>query len=576
MRRVEVEDGFTPDDLDFIATELERSTTTTPTTQRSWSARPFAQAAGGAIGGTLGGLATANPLGAVGGAGLGAGIGGQAYDAAKQLFAGNVAGPTSMGQLGQEARQIGGDVIEGTMGEMGGQVVGKGLQAAAGALMSRRAGKDAARATLRGQAARSGIPLAASDITQSKTVRQIENYPGYFAIGGGRVTQFREGQATAARDAVANVAGRLSDTQADAMTAGLKAQGGTKAVVQGWRQQSARLFNEIEQLAGPEPVVPTTKLRAMARSILERTAPTPMGAPAIAGDIVEGLTSVPLREVIENERIPFAVARQIEAELGERAFRGAAPVGNLRQGELKALYAAVRGDIDDFLTSPAGADVAPALAQAKQVYATGKQLFNDSAKRIVLGGRTRPLAPEQVIDRAFRPGNISDTLDFKLLVDDDTYAQATQAWLSRLTEKATKDGVFSPERFLTQLAPYEKSGQLQVILEPGAAADLADAAASMRAMVSSNRLAANPSGTGQALMSGGQLSGMASIPYFLSQGQYGPAVGAGAAMLTPAAVGRFVTSEGGRRMLSESMVPNLGQLLGPEGLRPLTQWLGAQ
>ena len=258
--------------------------------------------------------------------------------------------------------------------------------------------------------------------------------------------------------------GRAAQQSADdVVRAGIASQQDAGKALSAWRVAKAKLFGTVEQLAGDAPVIDTGALRE---------AMTAHGYATVTDDGLDLLTTglglgpegrAILRKSFDGP-LTFAEARRLQTEIGSAAFRGTAPIGSPQQGLAKSFYTALGRGIDDFLTTDT-AGVAPALAEAKQAYRTGKLLFNDSAKRLVTGSTKTPAAVERVVAKAFAPGKITDTLDYKQLVSDETYTTAVQGWLARQFQKAGGPKA-TAQTIAKTFQPYLDSGHLEVILQP--------------------------------------------------------------------------------------------------------------
>lgn len=574
------------------------STTTTPTmTAQRQSEQQFGRGVAETVGGVLGGTAGAmsgggtpmSAINAVAGAGLGQGIGGQAFDALAQLF-----GTQQPKSLTETATDVGGDVLSGAKGEMGGQIVGsligKGIDKTLGTIAERRARRlamEARKAAFKQQ----GIQPMASDLTQSRAVGQIENAPTAFITGSGRIQRAREGQvsqAIGAAERTLNPTGQAPEP----IAAGVAMQEGVNKAASKFKAQTGALFDQVEREAGDEALVPTGALREAIDSVIERKARSATGvsratrnvqdalgpgreAVAPRADALKGLglneDAAALMEFARRaERIPFWMARELEAQLGElQRLSAGQKVGNLRQGEYAQLYTGLRKGMDEFLDSEGGSKIAPRLAALKQDWRTGKQLFNDSLGPLLQSGN-----PEDAFQAVFKPTNVTQILDFRTAVSDDVWRQSVDAWKGSLLNAARdpRTGVLVPTKLAREIEKYEKGGTLDLILGKGAQ-EVRDLASTLKLMGSAERVAggANTSGTGQQLINSGILSG--ALGYATN-----PAAAAGT-FLAPNLLSRYVTSPTGVDQLSRAaspVVPNLAELLGPEGLRPLTQWLGAR
>ena len=375
---------------------------------------------------------------------------------------------------------------------------------------------------------RQGISPLASDITGSRAVAGLENVPTRFPVGVAPTQRFAEQQLEQAQTATqralqplgpavgteetglrlrADVARQVEGQRGTAeqttrqfveaggtprtfVDVGMLAEKDVKTGIRAFGTQKRELFDEVERLAGDDPVVTLTKTKAEAANILEQSreigSPAPRGTGAIKRlgepdpDLKVG--GVPLRDLppsflatlpadmraalAGDQPITFALARRIETEMGRIGYATKRPVPESSvEGSARRLYHAIRGDLDEFLTSPAGADVAPALAEAKQLYATQKRLFNDSILRSVTG---KNFKPQTFIERVFSPrADVTDLLDFKRAVSDQTYQTATGALLAHGFDQATTaTGVFRPEDFVRWAGPYVKTGRIDQILEP--------------------------------------------------------------------------------------------------------------
>lgn len=548
-----IDDGFSADEIESNLRSRGVIQEVSSGTGASWT-RPVAVAAGGILGGSAGGLlgAPTGPgalLSGIAGAAGGSALGGQLHDLMANLLHG-----APKESLGAAARRITGDVVgdaaTGATGEMTGQILNKVAGSVAGAYRGRRAAQIAEASDAADLAAKHGVPLSASEVSLSPSVRRIENAPTYFATGAGPVRAMRDAALERAKRSVGEVGESLATTGDDAMGVGMRAQDDAKALLGKWRQTKSALFQSVERTVGDAPVIGTEGFREVAKDLAQTNPPA-------------GLTPLARKAwelAATQEQIPFKAARQLEAELGAVAFNKPGAIGTIPQGQAAALRGAVHDAIDEFLTAtPEAGDT---LAEAKQVYSTGKELFNGAAQRLVTGTRRSPRGAETVIQRVFRPGQITDTLDFKQLVSDDTYATATRTWLDGLVEKATKNGEFVPSAFARAVKPYVDSGHLGVILPPEQAKSLTELATIFDRMGKAERLAANPSGTAQALTGVGQLGLAASR--LLS----GNMLGAGKILAGPYAAGKAVTSDAGQRLLTkvgtEGMVPSLMDLFSPQ------------
>lgn len=457
------------------AKRLEQITPPEPSRLRS-SLRVGFGALGGGIGAGFG--AAAGGIGAIPGGLAGAGLGA----AGGGTLANLIEGPTSNTFAGQAA-DLGKQAFTGVESEMLGQGLGAGITRGARSLLSRPL--DAAAAGMKALGERLNVPLRAGDITQSAGMKRIETFPSYMAIGAGPVQKFTDQQLGAMDRATLDTLKQFPQN-VDKIAAGIDA---TKDIRQGlsqWRVVQDRVWKGIERMTGDEAVVPTEPIKNFLNTLSQQPR-TPIAPPGALGRMAEtvgagqskvsvggqtvDLAALPpqLRDMLEEasrvDAIPFGLARRISSELAQLG-RGPNAIASIDKGMLWGARKAMNEGIEIFLQSPAGAQVNPALEEAKQSYRVGRQLWNESIVRGV-ARYDKPMQAGKVVDTVFRPGQIEDTLDFKQAVSDQTYLKATSSWLNSVYEKAKiGDDQFSPVKFASQMQPYLKSGHLDVILPP--------------------------------------------------------------------------------------------------------------
>lgn len=427
---------------------------------------------------------------------------------------------------------------------------------------------------------RFGVDLTAGDIHQTKTLKALENLPSFFAFGAGIVQRFREGQLGQANAAAWKVAERQFARRISTEEAGQIARRGIRGSVQNFRKQAREMLARLDSLAGDEPV-DITRLKSLAKEMVQAGRSTPLGAPRgaqrIAGigakkqeEVAIGGVATPIEDLAPSLRAlldlppeqmtaPFRLVRQIEADLGQMAFSGKPhAIGTVQQGRAGALYAALRDDLDDFLTlDEVGQQVAPELADFRRFYKEGKRLYNESVVDVLY--RTRPDLARDLPGKVFQPGAHENILDFHTAVGGDVYRQTLAAWYQDLIVKHTGmragAATFNAASFARDLNRFVKTGTVDVMFEPKLAADVT----AMTELFSGLATAENIAGlsTGQALLSTGQvmavvrmiLTGIASGGGAL----VGAAPGAVALGTTGPAVGATLFSKTGRKLFTEGL-----------------------
>lgn len=469
--------------------------------------RDITVGAGAALGGTVG-AATGIPalgVGAVPGALVGAGLGGTAagslYDAVTAREMPSWTAPFTRGAH---------DLWNSVLGEAGGRAAMPILGKAAKVLGLSR-GLSPGEQALQAAYAQQGITPRTSELLGSEPAAKAEKAMSYTLTGSGPYQAAVERQAGEASGAAERLAGRfgravdpaefgaaaqnevnaatartttrqnqmgqsisrLFGTTVSPMEFGVAAQADIRTGLKAWKAESSRVFDKISGLAGDEPVIQPDRLKDVLTELMDtQAAPTPR----VVGKMIEKAEGPPIPESIRvagleetwktvqgagQTGLTFDQARSLQAQLGDKAFRGGA-VGTPVQGQLKALHGAIGDDIERFLA--AHEPVNTALAEAKQAYRVGKDLWNTQMTKLVTGSRRAPLPAEDVGSKVFAPGGLTETLDFKQAASPELWEKAQAAWLTSVSRKALKpDGSFDPAAWVAAMAPYQKSGQFAVI-----------------------------------------------------------------------------------------------------------------
>lgn len=444
-----------------------------------------------------------------------------------------------------------------------------------------------------------GVPLSASDITQTKPAAAIENFPNYFTFGSGFVQRFRKAQLEKYGEAVVQQAQRHYQGLADRTTSGLLAKGGIKEAAKVFRQQSADATEEIDRIAGDE-LVDVSNLKAVAKSILEKSSRRPLAAPRGTGKMAElgkpestptaptvitpfGSVIDDLQDLVASEvnEIPFRDVKEIRSQLGELAFRGKKQfIGRIREGQLGAMYNAVDQDLEGWLASDAGLPIAPLERARREAYAKGKQLFNESVV-----SQLRKLHPDklqQLPDMVFKADAPQNVLNFRKVVPQDVYDHTLASWYQGVIQDATKiEGgimVFLPSKFVKKIEPYVEEGTLDIMFPPTVAQDIKDLVKLGSVLRTAERIAGNPSGTGQAFLGARQMFDVVrligtSMAAMGGRAAVGGIPGLAAGVGLPPVVGFLTTRKMGQKFMTHGFregpvkrqIGRLGAQLGSQG-----------
>jgi len=367
---------------------------------------------------------------------------------------------------------------------------------------------------IRAAANRLGIPLWPSQIRESGAVRWLERLPTHFGLVSGPVRRFAErGMQAAEKAAKSTLGGRRFEEMAEA---GAQAKAEARQIIeqvrgdlatgirriidsfgvkvnaeamleavkkdvrlahQRWRASVGPLFDATEAMTGDVPVVKPQHLMTTLAELLGETAETmrPLARGTAALGKRFGLTEEMLKvfppamrgqmvSALSGNAIPFWAARRIESWLGE-ASRFDRPIGSLTQGAARALYQAIRQDIKDFMLDPQSPPGLPtALAEAKQAYKTGVNVFRESINRAIYAGKVKPIP---FIRQVFKPkvsgGSIENILDVREVVTPDTWRKMVATWLADLYDRATPQTPAGLAKFAKLVRMYNPD-ELDIIL----------------------------------------------------------------------------------------------------------------
>lgn len=225
---------------------------------------------------------------------------------------------------------------------------------------------------------------------------------------------------------------------------------------------ATEMYSKVDNLVGKEPLVPTERLKAQAKSIVESFPATEKGERIIAPgaeSVVKYLND--LANLPEN--ISFSQAQFLRSEFNRMAM----PT-DLTPGVDKRLFGnlarAVNGSFDDAKTGIKTKKAAEALKTADQFYRENIIKFkNTMAVRLTKeAGEKGSVDPESVISLVARPGYESRLKYIMKMVNPQTQkaivAEDFAQMISRSADPATKE--ISGKALLRQLKSREKTGEI--------------------------------------------------------------------------------------------------------------------
>lgn len=560
---------------------------------------------GGGIGAAVG-LATGGPAGALYGAGTGAGLGQTAADLVagkvdvpralavggatalsqalpftralglgKQVLVGAISS-AGAGRLWDMLRQAEG-AKEGpqTAGEatLGGvqDAIGGGLGVALNAAGQNVYGRNApqSRSVLPPEeqqfreqyAAQRDIPLSASGRTGSVMAAKIEKGPGVFPTGRPAQEDFYGRQLEATERTIHESLGRI-DALAEQKTpaaAGLRVQDELPKLVDNLDKAAEQGYKAVKQSFRPgvSTEVQPTNFVARAREVLADEARSPLESPVPAGRIIAkntetrpaapvlfGPTGKPitLPQIAASDKpLTYDQAVYYLRRMGSRTFSSSDPlVGDIDSSIKKSLWAALKQDIEGMLGQH---------PESQELFHWVNEGYGATKERLNL--RLQKLADipdvEKVVGNLIKPGMTQRAMQMKEILPREIWDDATGAVARDIYESATiktpTGTQFSPAVFAAKWRPYIKSGQLDVMYDPETAQQIKDFVRFEPALQSTERIAGNPSRSGEI---GGNLLQGSGLWALLSGHP-----GTGAALLAgPPAAGKAIFSGPGIEALS--------------------------
>lgn len=494
----------------------------------------------GSLGGGILGGAVAGPPGAVMGAGLGAGLG----RLSEQYLSPEGQHPASVG----EALSKTGEATQtGMLQEMGGQIGGNLLTRGLQKILAPFAGRAAANAPMVQQAEQSlGVAADALPVSfqlNSPGVGQVEKMTSRFPVGSQMGEQFNE--------KLSNILQRSGTDFADQVAPGVSRDLSTLASylrdARSVNQDAAeaaghKLYDAVEQAAGTQPL-PTPNLTDLALKIQQKadvlggyanTAERKLGGLAQEGRLgppaaLQGLSANYYQQALQQlagmgvspgGELPFSLLRDIQSRSGALASAAERAGDHQLAGIYKQAYMAATDDIGNLSTVKP--QLGPLLDTANEYWK--RQVVAPFYERLPkdMGGLPnlatqafKNAQPSDVVPRLAGPGVTPEIVEqAQRAVGPDNMQQAVAGVFHDLATRQaiSSDGTFSLDRMLTKLRPENYNPDaLEKLLGPQRYGDLQQLQDVWQGIKRSGTPGANPSGTGQAMGTMGQVFGIVSF-----------------------------------------------------------------
>lgn len=516
--------------------------------------------------------------------GLGTGVAAKVYDLAANR-------PSSVAETTT-------DVLTGMVGREVGEVSNRAAARRAGRQESRGLRSRTEQAQLEQFSQQEDIPLSAADKTGSVAAARLEQYPARQMIGARRPFAFRVKQVEAAEASFQRTLDRLDANVADVdpTSVGMSFRRAVPELAKHFRHAASQAYEAESALLGKDSKVSPDTFVSEAQKIMQEEGRSPFSAPGevsrVASKHAETAPSlsnqlaggaplafdalgnpVTMGDIAKGTRpLDWVQARHYLAQLGQRAFKSDKPVGTVSDRLRIRLWSALKKDMNATLAKNPDAEEFSKWVDTG--YGAMKQTLNDRLKPLL----DRPDA-ERVFGAAFQPGALERTQQLREFLPRDVFEKGAAGWLKQqfddsLVEVGAGQRRLSVAKLSRRLEPYLRSGQVDEMFDGQTAQWLRDYRTFIPALATAEKIAVNPSGTGQAIisdfqarevarnvlrMAGAPLAGMGGGAAVGNEvagpmgAMAGGAAGLASATVLPAAVGRFAYSEPGINMLTRAV-----------------------
>ena len=540
----------------------------------------FGQIIGGVGGFLAGGGLASLPTGVAGAASGGAG-----GDLVRQKMADKMNVPSPEGVEKGDLRDA---AIRGAVGEVGGFALAK----LAGRLLSPfKNSMTPETVALRQEADTLNVPWSSGDITKHRGMNIVDSTLDKMLGSAGQYQRLRTGQlqrtGEMADELIESVGGKIDPTNA-----GTKAGEAYETVYEGFKGRAKELYDAVEELSHNASSIDTPTLNKTIQLIKSKDVSKTL--PSKVRKTLKDIESDLFKEEMVNgvkvriaEPLTYSHLRLLRSAMGKNS-KSLDVIAQNGQGYYKMLKSAIEKDLRAWADGPALIDeslpawkntepwqkmrqqqsykqtaIKEAMDMADEFYKMGDEVLpsikdiNSKVGRILSDSDN----PEKVVQKIFKPKNLTNIIRTRKLVGEDGFKTLKQAFLTEFLEGAegkwTGQGnievIFPKKGKIDKLFKDYSLKELKFILGEDALNKLTQLQRMTDLSRTAQTMAGNPSGTGQIMLAGQSIQdlfrvgqgGAATAGYMVG----GP-VGAAAPFVGPWGLAKLILSGPGKRYLT--------------------------
>jgi hypothetical protein len=433
------------------------------------------------------------------------------------------------------------------------RTLGKGIEKASAPFKSRMTPETE---NLVNVANAKGIRMSPADITGSRIQGLSESMLGNLPSSADMIQRFREGQlADFANKAIQPITSKMGASGKTFSEVGRSAQESVTARSKTLDKLVTRKFDKARDLFPKKAIstidenapwrpssyteagdIPTTAAKTAARKIMSEEA-----------DVLKPLKDTEaitvLGELANTDAMSFdAVQRNLSRlkDIIRTNDKGHATGGkfqsNSTAGAFKRVVRQLENDVDSFAAEHGGA-FETAWHEARNTARAGYELFDSRKIRQVMNAE-----PSQLVNH-FRNKNADSVNLIKKAVGPRSFDQLRGAWLESII-KTNEKGQVRPASLGSAINKIDR-GTLESIFKPGELKEIQEIANLGQRLQGAEKVAGNPSGTGQTLMTP---SFYGSIGAMVATGNIPGAI---TTLFTPPVLAKLYLSKAGRQYLTE-------------------------
>lgn len=488
-------------------------------------ARPALEMGGGILGGITGaGTTGVTVAGIPAGAAVGGALGLAGGKAAADLLDRSLGVKPHLQNMTEVAKETVGNLAYGAAGELTGQAVGK----VAGSLAKTASPvvKD-----LANKAKKFAVDMTPAELTKSKPWAMLESALEKIPFSSGIIQRFRVKQAAQLEDAAQGLIENIATVESRDAT-GTAAQ---KAIDAKYSKRLAvrdKLFDRMTSKVKPGAIVGSENLNKVADDFLNKEFQLPAEAQnSQLSSFLKSMTN------IRQEGLSFQGAKTLRERLGALAKENIdKPSGRVYLGLKRAL----QSDIDEF-AEQSGGDIAQAWKKANSFHGAIKQLADDPNIRSVL----EKAQPEKIVDAVISSRSTTQMRLLRKAMPEGAYQKFQGALVDRMFEIPKNQNIPASQALLRNMNQYGDDF-LEAALTKPKLERLKEFAEVVEAAKGAEKLAGNPSGTAQNLITWSYIAGLGRFTV-TNPGS------ATVAVIAPPVLAKMYLSDAGKRLITEGL-----------------------